>query len=51
LVQKSVTLNGIVAAIFVISAKSLKFGAHWVKAVEDIPNLSATEIQSKACSF
>jgi len=38
------TLNGAVAVIFVISAKSVAFGAHCVKVVEDIPKLSATEI-------
>ena len=35
------TLNGVVAVIFVISAKSLAFGEHCVKVVEDIPKLSA----------
>ena len=44
LVPKSVTLNGVVAVIFVISAKSLVFGTHCVKVVEDIPKLSVTEI-------
>jgi len=38
------TLNGVVAVSFVISAKSLAFGAHCVKVDEDIPKLSATEI-------
>jgi len=38
------TLNGIMAVIFVISAKSVAFGAHCVKGVEDIPKLSATEM-------
>jgi len=38
------TLNGVVAVIFVISAKSVAFGAHCVKAVEDIPKLSATKM-------
>jgi len=38
------TLNGVVAIIIVISPKSLAFGAHSVKVVEDIPKLSATEI-------
>jgi len=38
------TLNGVVAVVFVISAKSVKFGAHCVKVVDDIPKLSATEI-------
>jgi len=42
------TLNGILAVIFVISAKSvgLAFGAHCVKVVDDklIPKLSATEM-------
>jgi len=36
------TLNGVVAIIFVISAKSVAFGAHCVKVAEDIPKLSAT---------
>ena len=44
LVPKPVTLNGAVAVIFVISAKSVAFGAHCVKAVEDIPELSATNV-------
>ena len=36
------TLNGEVAVIFVISAKSVAFGAHCIKVVEDIgyPNFS-----------
>jgi len=38
------TLTGVMAVIFVISAKPLAFGAHCVKVVEDIPKLSATEI-------
>ena len=38
------TLNGAVAVIFVISLKSVAFGAHCVKVVEDIPKLSATEM-------
>jgi len=38
------TLNGVVAVIFVISAKSVAFGPHCVKVVEDITNLSATEM-------
>jgi len=38
------TLNGVVAVIFVILAKSLAFGAHCVKVVEDIPKFSAAEI-------
>jgi len=37
-------LNGIVAVIFVISTKSVAFGVHRVKVVEDIPKLSATEM-------
>jgi len=45
------TLNGVVAAIFVISANSLAFGVHCVKVFEDIPKLSATEIWLKASSF
>jgi len=48
LVPKSVTLNdledGVMTAIFVISAKSVAFGAHCVKVVEDIPTFSATEM-------
>jgi len=38
------TLNGVVAVIFVIAAKSVAFGAHCVKVVEDIANLSPTEM-------
>jgi len=38
------TLNSVVAVIFVISAKLVEFGAHCVKVVEDIPKLSATEM-------
>jgi len=38
------TFNGVVAVIFVISAKSVAFEAHCVKVVEDIPKLSATEM-------
>jgi len=38
------TLNGAVAVIFVIAAKSVAFGAHCVKVVEDIPKLSAIEM-------
>ena len=38
------TLNCVVADIFVISPKSVAFGAHCVKVVEDIPKLSATEM-------
>jgi len=38
------TLNGVVAVIFVISAKSVALGAHCIKVVEDIPKLSATEM-------
>jgi len=38
------TLNGVVAVMFVISAKSVAFGAHCVKVIKDIPKLSATEI-------
>jgi len=45
------TLNGVVAVIFVISAKSVAFGAHCVKVVEDIPKLFATDVYSKASSF
>jgi len=45
LVPKSVTLNDLErrsGIIFVISAKSVAFGAHCTKVVEDIPKLSAT---------
>jgi len=38
------TLNGVVDVIFVISAKSVAFGLHCVKMVEDIPKLSAKEM-------
>jgi len=40
------TLNGVVvvAVIFVISAKSVAFGAHCVKVVEEISKLSVTEM-------
>jgi len=38
------TMNGVVAVIFVISAISVAFGVHCVKVVEDIPKLSATEM-------
>jgi len=38
------TLNDVVAVIVVISAKSVAFGAHCVKVIEDIPKLSATEM-------
>jgi len=47
LVPKSVTLNNLerrTAVIFVISAKSIAVGVHCIKAVEDIPELSATEM-------
>ena len=37
-------LNGVVAVVFVISEKSITFGAHCVKVVEDVRKLSATEI-------
>jgi len=36
------TLNGVMAVIFVISAKSVVFGAHCIKVIEDVPKLSAT---------
>jgi len=39
------TLNGVVAVIFVISAKSVAFGAHCVKVLEDILKLSAKEMR------
>ena len=53
LVPNSVTQNDLERRIgcYVISAKSLAFGAHCVKVIEDIPKLSATEMQSKASSF
>jgi len=35
------TLNGVAAVISVISAKSVTFGVHCVKVVEDIKKLSA----------
>jgi len=38
------TLNGVMAIIFVISAKSAAFGAQCIKVVVDIPKLSATEM-------
>ena len=38
------TLNVVVAVIFVISAKSVAFGAHCIKVFEYIPKLSATEM-------
>jgi len=38
------TVNGVVAVIFVISAKSVAFGAHCVKVIKDIPKLSATKM-------
>ena len=48
LVPKSMTLNDLERRndryFCVISAKSVAFGAHCVKVVEDIPKLSATEI-------
>ena len=37
-------VNGVVAVIFVISAKSVAFGVHCIKVVDDIPKLSATEM-------
>jgi len=38
------TLNGIMAVFCVIAATSVAFSAHYIKVVEDIPKLSATEI-------
>ena len=38
------TLNGVIAVFCVISANLVAFGAHYVKVVEDIPKLSATEM-------
>jgi len=39
------TLNGVSGRYFrYTSAKSVAFGAHYVKVVEDIPKLSATEM-------
>jgi len=45
------TLNGVVAVTFVISEKSLAFGAHCIKVVEDIPKLSAKEYSLKHLVF
>ena len=52
-VSKSVTLNDLERrnGRSVISATSVAFSAPCVKVVEDIPKLSATEIQPKASSF
>jgi len=36
------TLNGVLAVIFVISAKYVAFGAHCVKVVEEILKLRPT---------
>ena len=50
LVPKSVTLNDLerrMALFCVISPNSVVSGAHCVKVVEDIPKLSATEMQPK----
>ena len=55
LVPKSVTFsdfrrrNGCV--VCVISPKSVAFGAHYVKVVEDTPILSVTEMQPEESSF
>jgi len=38
------TLNGVVAVIFVVSAKTVAFEAHCIKVVDNIPKLSATEM-------
>ena len=38
------TLNGVMAVFWVISATSVAFSTHCVKVVENIPKLSATEI-------
>jgi len=38
------TLNGVVAVIFVISTKSVAFGAHCIQVIKDIPKLSAREM-------
>ena len=45
------TLNGVMALFCVISATLVAFSAQWLKVVEDIPKLSATEISPKASSF
>jgi len=37
------TLNGVVAVNFVISEKSVAFGAHCVNVVEDIPKVSVVQ--------
>jgi len=41
------TLNGIMGVFCVISATSVAFSAHYVKVVEDIPKLFATETLRK----
>jgi len=54
LVSKSVTLNDLERRnghFCVISGTLEAFSAHCVKVVEDIPKLSATEIEAKASSF
>jgi len=38
------TLNGVVAVIFVVSAKTVAFETHCIKVVDNIPKLSATEM-------
>ena len=46
------TMNGVMALLIcVISPNSVASGAHFVKVVEDIPKLSATEMKPKTSSF
>ena len=45
------TLNGVVAVIFVISAKSVAFGAHCVNVVDDISKLSGHRCSPKLLVF
>ena len=56
LVSKSVTLNDLErrnGGYFALFPKAnlVAFGAHCVKAVQDIPKVSATEMWPKASSF
>jgi len=49
------TLNGVIALTSpnrgVMSPNSVAFRADYVKVVEDIPTLSATEMSAKECSY
>jgi len=38
------TLNGVMALSLLFQRNQAAFGAHYVKVVEDIPKLSATEM-------